>query len=1139
MSNWNYIDFDFSAGMSTNKVNPGNKSAKRLLNLHNHEQPGKLCLRPGYEEKYEKPSTNTITNLGFLNFGLFYDRQANEEGQEVTCLIQRGDLQSVVSSVDETMSMLCFWIRPYWNGEEWIDKWLWLNKTIITAIDTGSDSVYPNMIKIPANATNTIEDDLNYNWSDGCLNRFTIYNKTKDEYARVISSKIDGDDIRICHTLYNSSWEQGDIVYISRNWIDLVYMSELVNVDWKEISFHNINHDLRIGFGGYQNRPGLMVGYRKKYLQLIEFDFKNLHPDIAGDDILEEFSTINEVVLDTVILNDSYGINLVSSTDEDGSLDEGDYTIRLTGILDDYSEQLLTEASSTLDDGSTLEILPYVNMGLINPRITGYGIYYSVDNETFYQVIRYNLRENKYAASSWKIDSNGRLIPLQSLNSTETDILELHKESNAASSEDTDSFGSCDVFNGGELQVTDDAYDNYALKFTSDILTSDDSSERVGLIFPLSNIEKDCYYRITAQLKMRSNFLEVYCLFMGESRKVLNRTVSKTEVSITYDEYRFDVYADPFSEDISYLAFAIYPGRYVFISTTGASGGIFRSSDGENWSSVSENLPSLNDDQFWAILNIGANVFAGNPNEVLYKSTDNGKSWTEIELDEPMGITNLIYYKGIILGCNANGEMGYILRSEDEGETFSKVSIGISAMIRRFFGYGDYLFIGTTYRGVYRSSDNGISWTEQSTGLDSLFITDFHSNDEYLFVTTLEGGVYRSSDKGDSWTAVNTGLPDENGVCVITIEQIASYLFVSLADNGAGTAQGVYRSSDNGENWEDVSDGLTELEGMLYAFGDNLLFGSVTTLFSSSDNGDSWEVVSTFTGEGINFATGDSANELYVDSVSIKKKSNTIFDDTDDAGTEMEAELGYYPTKSLVMGWDQVLARRGRIYYLNPFIVNDKRYENYLLVSHIHSDGSYQWDMSSFGNYRELERFDSNQTVGIVLLSTMDILILKDASISVLSDDGTAGTLREPVFGIDCISTNSIVNANGIIYWCGGEDIYMLNIAAGFSPKQLLKETIRDLYLDLSDKDSLFAIRDRFNSYRLRTYKSEDKTEYLLTENGWVEEVKNVFPEIYRAGFHNRLYFLANGVIYLEETELDYNSVAGIIMSNEFVTDES
>ena len=225
--------------------------------------------------KHSAPSDSTITEDEFLNFDMFYDRQADPDGGEITCLIQKGKVVGLDNGgtpiVPDTMIGFWFWCIPFWTGVTWDESYRWVNKTIITKITTGSDATYPNMIKIFGGVDHGLGDDS--------LTRWTIYNKTKEEFAEVITCVGEVNNLRLVHTLYNSNWDVDDVLIISKYWLDIDYQTGLHNtVTRDDIVFHNILNDLRIGFGGRSNRPGIAIGYRHTFLQLEGVDFPAIHP---------------------------------------------------------------------------------------------------------------------------------------------------------------------------------------------------------------------------------------------------------------------------------------------------------------------------------------------------------------------------------------------------------------------------------------------------------------------------------------------------------------------------------------------------------------------------------------------------------------------------------------------------------------------------------------------------------------------------------------------------------------------------------------------------------------------------------------------------------------------------------------------
>jgi hypothetical protein len=128
-------------------------------------------------------------------------------------------------------------------------------------------------------------------------------------------------------------------------------------------------------------------------------------------------------------------------------------------------------------------------------------------------------------------------------------------------------------------------------------------------------------------------------------------------------------------------------------------------------------------------------------------------------------------------------------------------------------------------RGVYRSTDGGVTWTRLSgdpaTGLPDEGISDLvadpsNRNRFYaaveptatVFGLTGKEGVYRSDDGGQTWSQVNNGLKglDKAGRILLAVHNSAAgnavYAMV-IQSSGflSGTLSGVFRSTDQGGHW--------------------------------------------------------------------------------------------------------------------------------------------------------------------------------------------------------------------------------------------------------------------------------------------------------------------------------------------------
>jgi|WetSurMetagenome_2_1015567.scaffolds.fasta_scaffold07226_3 photosystem II stability/assembly factor-like uncharacterized protein len=157
-------------------------------------------------------------------------------------------------------------------------------------------------------------------------------------------------------------------------------------------------------------------------------------------------------------------------------------------------------------------------------------------------------------------------------------------------------------------------------------------------------------------------------------------------------------------------------------------------------------------------------------------------------------------------------------------------------------GGDDYLYLGTFYEGVYRSTDAGQTWSKTSMGPGNVgkFL---NVNGSGLYVTTYNWGVFRSTDNGVTWTPRNNGINTQS-VCNDIIIGPAGALFVGTS------LSGVFKSTDAGETWVQCSSGLnSSYVRILFMGPGNRLYAGTndSVVFVSTNAGETWQ----FAGKGI------------------------------------------------------------------------------------------------------------------------------------------------------------------------------------------------------------------------------------------------------------------------------------------------
>jgi photosystem II stability/assembly factor-like uncharacterized protein len=237
-------------------------------------------------------------------------------------------------------------------------------------------------------------------------------------------------------------------------------------------------------------------------------------------------------------------------------------------------------------------------------------------------------------------------------------------------------------------------------------------------------------------------------------------------------------------------------------------------------------------------LNISAGIIIGflsicvNPTRAQWVQT-NGPYSGEVHAFASSGTT---LYAGTLWGAAA-GVGGGVFCSTDNGAHW--IPVGGEIMGHQIYSLaarGPVVYAGTEKGGVYRSTNNGITWTlaniapPNATGWANTEALAFAGN--YIFAGAYPGSIFRSGDDGAHWTEVATGLP--GGTVVKSIVVADTNIFIAGA--------GIYRANLNGSQWTAVNTGITQSETAysLAISGSVLYAASLNGVFRSSNNGTSW-----------------------------------------------------------------------------------------------------------------------------------------------------------------------------------------------------------------------------------------------------------------------------------------------------------
>ncbi|MCU7495074.1 MAG: choice-of-anchor A family protein [Ignavibacteria bacterium] len=284
----------------------------------------------------------------------------------------------------------------------------------------------------------------------------------------------------------------------------------------------------------------------------------------------------------------------------------------------------------------------------------------------------------------------------------------------------------------------------------------------------------------------------------------------------------------------------------------GSNGGIKQGSS-HSWQHVAD---FMSNEMIWTMAfdNTG-NTLAGTWGGKIYKTEDNGQSWT---VQNP-GMKAAFIWSIVVTPENqifAGTEKG-IFSSSDDGKSWKEAGLN-DTDVRSLVRVSGVLYAGTWGKGVYKSEDNAQTWTAVNKGLTSLAVHALTVNrNGEIFAGTFGGGVFKSADNGLNWADLKAGYP---------------FIWaLGTTSNGtlyAGTyGDGVYYSADGGSTWSKSNNGLASL--YIYSVTvdskDNVYLSSwAGGVYTAPSNGEIWNALG-MAGQGVSsVAVNPSTGSLLV-----------------------------------------------------------------------------------------------------------------------------------------------------------------------------------------------------------------------------------------------------------------------------------
>ena len=185
----------------------------------------------------------------------------------------------------------------------------------------------------------------------------------------------------------------------------------------------------------------------------------------------------------------------------------------------------------------------------------------------------------------------------------------------------------------------------------------------------------------------------------------------------------------------------------------------------------------------------------------------------------------------------------------------------------------EIIYIAAASGGIYKSTDNGLSWQHQFMDSPVISIGDMAidpSDENILFAGTgeansssfsfLGNGIYKSTDGGDTW--VSSGLSETGYFGRIIIDYANPQRIFAAALGSLFTPdenRGVYRSLDGGDSWDQVlflTDSTSAVDIVQHPQNPDILYagmwermrglnyrrsgGESSGIYKSTNGGDTW-----------------------------------------------------------------------------------------------------------------------------------------------------------------------------------------------------------------------------------------------------------------------------------------------------------
>lgn len=218
----------------------------------------------------------------------------------------------------------------------------------------------------------------------------------------------------------------------------------------------------------------------------------------------------------------------------------------------------------------------------------------------------------------------------------------------------------------------------------------------------------------------------------------------------------------------------------------------------------------------------------------VYESVDGGESWTELttQFGSASSGSRFLAFSGsyIYVGTTSDG----VYMSPDNGSTWQSDTAGLqSSGVLLLQVDGDNIFVSVDWfsYAFYKKSIGASNWVRINSGnigtTNATRVVGLGRIGSDLFAATFAAGLYKSTNDGDTWTQVSgTGYPPDLGIA-----GWPTNLLVHGNNLILRSASGVHRSTNLGASWARIDQGFA-----LYCPIPNLCWTPILAFYTDGTN---------------------------------------------------------------------------------------------------------------------------------------------------------------------------------------------------------------------------------------------------------------------------------------------------------------